>query len=230
MNRPDGIPRFLWTESFRRKCRYTRQPRETLHEPLQRHDDIAHLSLRLHDHKNIPPDASSRWPFTQRPAAEQRNATTPAMSSGTPTRPRATFDSRKLFAPGCDSASRLKSVAMTPRATTLTPIRRGPSSFPPRSQFLGQVTGKHLDRAFHRPIRGESGNGEPGQAAGRVDDPAAVADQREQPLREKKDALEVHIHQAVERLFRLLREGSHFVVPRLVHPSVEIPSLPLGLH
>lgn len=50
-----------------------------------------YLHLMRVDYKNIPPDASIRWPFTQ-PLCSLNNMTTIApMSSGMPTRPKAVF-------------------------------------------------------------------------------------------------------------------------------------------
>jgi hypothetical protein len=59
---------------------------------LSRFRSIRRIIQRLHfsdwGYENMPPEASNLCPFTQRASSEHKNATTPPMSSGTPTRPK----------------------------------------------------------------------------------------------------------------------------------------------
>lgn len=53
------------------------------------HSDIHKFDSSEVHYKFIPPETSIRCAFTQRPASEHKKATTPPMSSGSPTRPSA---------------------------------------------------------------------------------------------------------------------------------------------
>jgi len=80
-------------------------------------------------HKKIPPETSNLCPFTQSAPSEHKNATTPPISSGTPTRPNAVCEAIMSFIWGL--ASKLgfvKSVSMAPAATRLAVMPLSPNS------------------------------------------------------------------------------------------------------
>ena len=140
----------------------------------------------------MPPDASKRWVLTHRASPEQRKATTPLMSSGTPTWPSPVCEARNSLIPGCGSKPPLvKSVS----------CGHGICADAAGAEFLCQIAGEHLDGALHRRICGVSGNCEPGESRRDADNHAAVGDHRQQILRKEIDSLEVHEEQTIEVFF-----------------------------
>src|SRR3546814_19025916 len=67
------------------------------------------------------------------------------------------------------------------------------------AEFLRHVPGEHLDRALHRRISSIARIGDAGEPGGKIDDPAAVREQRQQRLGAKEDALDVDVDQPVAR-------------------------------
>src|SRR4029077_20838481 len=78
---------------------------------------------------DVPPETSIRCALIQRLSSVSSDAIIGPMSSGSPARPSAVMSAIRLFTSGLSlTMPPLKSVAIGPGATTLTAIRRGPSS------------------------------------------------------------------------------------------------------
>ena len=118
------------------------------------------------------------------------------MSSGRPTRPSAVCAAIMALTCGVVAHGPAAEIRRDGSrcAITFTAMRAG-------AEFLGHVPAEHLDGALHRRVRRIARQREARKPAGNIDDAAAVDDQRQQLLRQKKNALEMDVDQFVELRF-----------------------------
>ena len=94
---------------------------------------------------------------------------------------------------------------------------------PAWAELLGHVAGQHGEATLQRAVGGVAGFGCRSQrgVAGRVDDGAAVGQQRQQRLGQEVRSLEQDVHEPVEQLLGGVLEHRHLGDPRVVDQEVE---------
>ena len=92
----------------------------------------------------------------------------------------------------------------------------------PWAQFFSLVARQDFHRAFHRCVGGIPRQAEARQAAGDIDDAPAIADQRQQFLREEKRCLHMDRHQLVELGFGGFGKACVGANPGVVDQEVEM--------
>src|ERR1700730_18441428 len=125
-------------------------------------------------------------------SSDNRRATTPQISSGRPTRPKAV----------CAAMSWLTSwlSRMAPPAKSVSIASNGVHGDASRTKFLCHVASQHLDPSFHGRISGVARQCESGEACRDVQNPAPILHQGQQFLSKEKGSLQMDVHQVVELL------------------------------
>ena len=153
------------------------------------------------------------WPVIQPPAALARNATTPAMSSGCPTRPSAMVLARTWLAAGS-----LAEAFISGRGGARTD---GIDRDTARTEMNRQQPTQDVDRGLGRSIDRHRRIGRARHHRRQIDDAAAIIEMRQQRLDQEKRRLEVDLKHPVEIGFRHLIDGLAFIDTGVVDQYIE---------
>ena len=131
------------------------------------------------------------------------------MSPGNPTRPSAVIPAMCLF------TFALSRTTPPPKSVSIAPGAQRVDGNVAFAEFDGKVAREYFDPALHRCICRVARIAKARETTREIHDPAAVGDDRQQRLREKEHAFEMHAHELIELRFGRVGKRAPMPIPAL---------------